>query len=61
MSSFPSYEWLPWKFRTVPFNYWNNKENHLLYMNWLSKQLNIKNMEDWYKVTALVKFNFIFI
>ena len=26
-------------------------------MNWLSEQLNIKSMEDWYNVTVEVKRN----
>ena len=26
-------------------------------MNWLSEQLNIKSMEDWYKVSEKVKYN----
>ena len=41
---------MPWKF-TVPKNFWENIENVKKYTNWLSAQLNIKTMSDWYNVT----------
>ena len=34
--------------------YWKSKENQLEYMNWLSQKLNIKTMEDWYKISEKV-------
>ena len=40
--------WLQQK--KLPSGYWKVKENQLEYMNWLSNKLNIKTMEDWYKV-----------
>ena len=49
-----TYNWLPWKFNSVPSNYWTLEENVKKYMNWLSEQLNIKTMEDWYKVSSKV-------
>jgi hypothetical protein len=29
---------------------WNDRDVATDYMNWLSKQLDIKDMEDWYKI-----------
>jgi hypothetical protein len=51
---YPEYEWLPWKFEKSPNKYWDNKENQKFFMNWLAKQLNIKELNDWYKVTLKV-------
>ena len=48
---YSNYNWLPWKFVQTPRRYWNDMENVKEYMNWLSEQLNIKTMEDWYNVT----------
>ena len=33
---------------------WKSKENQLEYMNQLSQKLNVKTMEDWYKVSREV-------
>ena len=55
LSIYPNYDWLPWKFNSLPKGYWNNKENQLKFTNWISKQLNIKSIEDWYNITASVK------
>ncbi len=48
---YPEEEWLPWKFDTVPLGFWKHKDNHRKYFDWVSKQLNIKSAQDWYKVT----------
>ncbi len=50
--NFPEYEWLPWKFIHSPNNFWSVMKNQKLFLNWASTQLNIKEMEDWYKITA---------
>ena len=50
-SVYSNYKWLPWKFNHAPKGYWNDENNVKEYMNWLSEQLNIKTMEDWYKVS----------
>ena len=55
MSEFPEYEWLPWKFNTVPKGFWDDRANIDKYMSWLSKELNIKTIEDWYNVTQKVR------
>jgi hypothetical protein len=53
-SVFPDQEWLPWKFANAPKNFWNQIENQRKFMDWAGKQLNIKDMSDWYKVTQEV-------
>ncbi len=53
---FSEYEWLPWKFKCCPLHYWDDKNNHKLFMNWVANQLNVKEMNDWYKVTGKVFF-----
>ena len=52
--AFPNYNWLPWKFKQSPKRFWKDENNIKSYMNWLSEKLNIKTMEDWYKVTSEV-------
>jgi hypothetical protein len=51
---YPEYEWLPWRFQKCPNNYWNNINNHKKFVEWASKELNIKEMSDWYKVSIQV-------
>jgi hypothetical protein len=51
---YPEYEWLPWKFIKSPRNYWENVNNQRKYIEWAGKQLNIKQLSDWYKVTRKV-------
>ena len=60
MSTFPEYQWLPWKFNTVPVGFWEDLGNINNYMTWLSRQLNITKMEDWYKVSQQVGNLFVF-
>ena len=48
---YPDYEWLPWKFEKVPENFWNKFENIKWFMEWVGKQLGIKELNDWNKVT----------
>jgi hypothetical protein len=49
---YPEIEWLPWKFRLSPMNYWNDIKNHKQYMEWLFGILDYKTIEDRYKITA---------
>jgi hypothetical protein len=51
---YPSYDWLPWKFRGCPHFFWNNTQNQQKFMDWAGTQLNVKEMNDWYKVTEYV-------
>jgi hypothetical protein len=58
---FPEYEWLPWRFDTLPGSYWEDTKNQRKFVEWAAKQLNIKEMSDWYhisyKVTVTIKSN----
>ena len=53
-SVFPDTEWLPWKFGITSTCYWNDKENHVKYANWLGDTLGYKKRDDWYKINAKV-------
>jgi hypothetical protein len=54
--AYPEYDWLPWKFSACPPKYWDDLKNQRKFMDWASKQLNITDMSDWYKVTDKVTF-----
>ena len=56
-SVYSNYDWLPWKFTQTPKGYWDDINNIKSYINWLSEKLDIKTMEDWYKVTHEVNIN----
>lgn len=49
-SVYPQHPWILHKFR-VTKGYWDKKENQEQFMAWMGKELGVKQMEDWYKVT----------
>lgn len=53
------YEWLGWLLEKAPNGFWQIKENRMAYMKWLEKKLNIKKVEDWYKLKTkhFIKYN----
>ena len=51
-SMYPEYNWIIWKFKVVPKNYWQNKENHIKYMDWLGKELGYTTKDDWYNIST---------
>jgi hypothetical protein len=53
-SVYTEYEWLPWKFDTIPFIFWDDQNNNKLFLEWVEKQLNINEKSDWYKITSKV-------
>jgi hypothetical protein len=53
---YPQYEWLPWKFKRAPYGFWESATNQLQFMDWVGKQLNVKEMIDWYNVTLQVEY-----
>ena len=53
-SVYPEYDWLPWKFTVCPLGFWNDIANQRKFTEWVAKELNIKEMEDWYRVTTKV-------
>jgi hypothetical protein len=49
------HDWLPWKFgKRVPTGYWQDKNNHRKFFDWLSVQLDIKSKEEWYLFVLLL-------
>jgi hypothetical protein len=49
---YPHHTWHPWLFKRVPHDYWKSMERRRLYISWLSEQLNIERLEDWYSVSV---------
>jgi hypothetical protein len=52
--TYPEYEWLPWKHEQCPKNYWNELKHQRKFLEWAKKQLNVKEMNDWLKVSNQV-------
>jgi hypothetical protein len=48
---YPEYKWLPWKFVKTKNNFTKEQSNHKELVDDLGKQLNIKELSDWYKIT----------
>jgi hypothetical protein len=51
---YPDYNWLPWKFSMSTLNYWGDVKNQRTFMDWAAKELNVKEMSDWYKISNKV-------
>jgi hypothetical protein len=51
---YPEYDWLPWKFEKVPLLFWDDIKNQQKFVKWAEKELKIKEMSDWYKVSVIV-------
>ena len=56
---FPEYQWLPWRFRNSPKFYWEDIKNQKSFIEWASKELGIKEMNDWYNIRTEVIYIFI--
>jgi hypothetical protein len=52
---YPEYDWLPWKFNITSNGFWSDKKNQRNFMEWVAKQLQYKDKEDWYNVSVEVK------
>src|SRR6185437_14203633 len=44
----PEFPWKPWLFERVPLSFWSRRENELAFLEWLEKELGIKDKEQWY-------------
>lgn len=53
-NTYPDYNWNIWEFKHIPRNYWLDINNQRKYMKWLGERLNIKKLDDWYKVSVNV-------
>eukprot|EP00026_Physarum_polycephalum_P004215 Phypoly_transcript_04232.p1 GENE.Phypoly_transcript_04232~~Phypoly_transcript_04232.p1 ORF type:complete len:701 (+),score=132.74 Phypoly_transcript_04232:83-2185(+) len=49
---FPEYNLKPWLFENCSKGVWDDVQVRREYMQYLGEKLNIKNMADWYKVSA---------
>jgi len=49
-TAFPEHKWLPWKFDITTRRFWSDRKNQLEFMEWLKEQMNLKTMEDLYKI-----------
>jgi hypothetical protein len=50
---YPEINWQIWRFEKVPNRFWDNLANQRDYMNWIANHLDIKCMDDWYKVSSV--------
>eukprot|EP01125_Pyxidicula_operculata_P013676 TRINITY_DN4544_c0_g1_i1.p1 TRINITY_DN4544_c0_g1~~TRINITY_DN4544_c0_g1_i1.p1 ORF type:complete len:657 (+),score=99.41 TRINITY_DN4544_c0_g1_i1:645-2615(+) len=48
---YPDYYWVPWNFKRVSSNFWNNSENIKSYMDETAQKLDIKDPSEWWKVS----------
>jgi len=51
LAAYPSHSWQVWKFDKVPNRWWQDTANQKKYMESVRKQLNIKAMEDFYRLS----------
>jgi len=49
----PNVIWKPWMFPHVPNDYWSNYQNIKNYMEWISAELKINHLSDWYQYSGL--------
>ena len=50
---YPNHEWLAWKFKyyPVPYGYWSDKRHQQKFIEWVGKELQVKKLEDWYRLS----------
>jgi hypothetical protein len=49
-SIYPEIDWLPWKFDYVPQPFWAEQKNQRNFLDWLSEELKLESIWDWYGV-----------
>lgn len=49
---YPNHAWEQWKFSAVPANYWENVETQKKFVEWLSQELKIEQLDSWYDVSV---------
>lgn len=54
-SVYPDYNWQVNNFPHIPRNYWSDVNNQRQFMDSLAIKLNIKQQNDWYKITKEVR------
>jgi hypothetical protein len=48
----PDYDWLEWRFVTVPDGFWFTRANRHRYLDWLGQQVGFTKPEDWYQLST---------
>jgi hypothetical protein len=51
MTLYPEHNWVIWRFSKVPEGFWDQPENRKAFFEWLAKELKVKDMDGWYRVT----------
>jgi hypothetical protein len=46
----PDHPWIEWRFNMVSNGFWSSWDNRRAYFEWLSKDLGLTSMNDWYSV-----------
>ena len=52
LSLYPNHNWMMWKFERVPSGFWDSAKNKKLFLDWLSKELKLKQLDDWYRISV---------
>jgi hypothetical protein len=47
---YPNYDWKAWRFHAVPKGFWKEPQNVRECIEWLGRQLNVKQLDDWYNI-----------
>ncbi len=47
----PQVNWKEWLFKSAPQGFWKDQRNRRRYMRWLARELDIRQTEDWYRVS----------
>lgn len=49
---YQDYNWQPWNFEKIPSNFWEKDDNKKMFIEWAGKQLGVKELNDWHKITS---------
>ncbi len=50
--SFLEVDWTFWKSLSLPEGYWEEKEHHKQYFDWLARKYNITEDDQWQSITT---------
>eukprot|EP01027_Heterolobosea_sp_BB2_P018850 GEZU01026495.1.p1 GENE.GEZU01026495.1~~GEZU01026495.1.p1 ORF type:complete len:840 (+),score=185.05 GEZU01026495.1:594-3113(+) len=51
-SLYPDHPWQVWRFASVPKGFWEDRENHRRFFDHIAQELQLKDLDGWYNVTA---------
>jgi len=49
---YPDHEWQLWRFTVIPKDEWNDLTVQRQFCEWVTKELNLSSLNDWYSVAA---------